>query len=186
MNIKSNTWLPVFPGFYETIFEPHDDVINEDIEDQVHDAELKQVMFEKLYMSTEYSEAVKDYQNQVVKECVSFMNGELSEFVEDITLEGLVSPREYNFYNDSINVEIVFSEKNIRNIKKFISDNAGAWREYLKERYTSYSGFMSSHDNFPESCEWQVEAALNDRHNAGAILQFICSVKEINIDALYD
>jgi hypothetical protein len=59
------------------------------------------------------------------------------------------------------------------------------WKEYLKQTYTSRDGFISHHSNNPDAEEWDIETALTDRHNAGAILEFLCGENNITSETLY-
>jgi len=188
-NITIGTWLPVFPGFYGTLFDGEDmyesefDYINEHVQPE----ELALAMTTNFYSSKASTVLWKDYEESVAKQCVNIIEKELKDkgFVESITFEEISSPKYYNFSNDSINITVVFSAANLQVIRQFISGNYAHWREYLKETYTSCSGFISHHANDPGAEEWFVDNALNDRHNAGALLTFICGELEINEETLY-
>ena len=191
--MKVNTWLPVFTGFYGTIFDSdsQDDFIQQDISDYCYENKLSNNVKEKLndevFSSNEFSTGYKDYQDRVCKSVTATIEQELKELkvVKSIKMERLVSPREYNFSNDSINIEVVFTKKNIKEIKNIISDNMDKWRDYLKDHYSSYDGFMSFQDNYPESGEWQIDNIFkkgfkNQFTNTGAILNFICEINDID------
>ena len=61
----------------------------------------------------------------------------------------------------------------MKNIKNYLKDNSKNWEVYLKEKYTSCDGFMSFHDNYPDSEQWEVKNAVQDEHRLGSILNFI-------------
>ena len=188
-NLITGTWLPVFPGFYGTFFDgEHLDEYEQDfIKEQIEDEKLRECMIENYYNSQAQEELFRDYQKSVSIQCVGIIEGELKpEFVTKFDFEGLRSPKEYNFSNDSINIEVEFSVENIENIKKFIADNFEEWEKYLKDHYSSYSGFMSFHSNNSQDEEWNIEEALKDDHNSGSILEFICQIKNINSEFLYE
>lgn len=187
--ITAFTWLPVFPGFYGTYFDG-DGLYGREIE-YIHEhysEELAKVMVDRLYSSKAHAKLWKEYTESIAKQCISIIWNNLRNlgYVTEIKFEELHSPKEYNFYNDSINVMIIFSAENIEKIKTMLQEHKDEWKEYLKSHYTSCDGFISSHDNYPESEEWQVEKALQDSHNSGALLNFICEENGITDEVLYN
>jgi hypothetical protein len=202
---KTNTWLPVFSGFYGTIFQPDYDYITEDLKElqnadscyssskteselatyiKNHNSAEIQGIIEKFIYNESYDYLNNErYETAVCKKACSAIKDLLieHELVTNLKYQKIVSPKYYNFSNDSINISITLTNKNIENIKKIIKENYYEWTDYLKDTYTSRPGFASWHDNFPESEEWNIETALQDEHNTGSILEFI--LKEIlNID----
>jgi hypothetical protein len=188
-NITISTWLPVFPGFYGTMFdeeimyEQEIDYINE----RILPEELAEAMVDNLYNSKAGSQLWKDYTESIAKQCTKTIEAKLKElgFVEAIKFEEISSPKYYNFSNDSINVEVIFSAENIQAIRHFISEHFAQWKEYLRGKYTSCDGFTSHHANVPGAEEWFVDNALNDGHNAGAVLDFLCGENKIDQEYLY-
>jgi hypothetical protein len=196
MKVKNavKTWLPIFSGFYGTIFDTdsQDDFIEQDISDYCYDnklsAEQKEILLDGVYSSNAFTVGYKDYQDRVCLSVTSTIERELKEMgvVKSIVMEKLVSPREYNFTNDSIDIEVVFTKANVKEIKKIVSDNIEAWKEYLSNHYSSYDGFISSHSNDSEANEWDIEIALQGSHNCGSVLNFICQLSEIDEYLLND
>jgi len=191
MNIETGTWLPVFPGFYGTILDDIIDCQEEQdldyIAEDYADKELAEAMKEHFYASQAQSDSYHESTKFIAMKCVELIEDKLKElgFVTKVEFETLSSPKEYNFANDSINIDVVFSPENVAKIKAFIKENYEAWTKYLKENYTSCSGFWSSHDNYPDSNEWELDTALNDSHNAGSVLEFLCRLNEIDVEYLY-
>lgn len=164
------TWLPLFPGFYNTIFEPDEsneiDYINSQREYnnlQPIDADLIEFDYES-------------YENEVAKGCVEFVENILIDMnvIKEIKFESVVSPQYYNYSNDTINIEVEITEKNIREIQKLISENITDFKSYLKDKYTSRSGFIPHYSN--DSNDWDIKECLDHKHKAGAILDFILSI----------
>jgi hypothetical protein len=181
--IKTGTWLPIFPGFYGTFFEANDGYVVEDIKEYFPD-DFSNVE-EFLYRSKEYDRAIDQYKEDVVERCCEVIEKWLKEVqvIKSLKKEKLVSPREYNFYNDSVNIEVTFTKKNVTTIKKIIKKYEKEWEEYILKRYTSYDGFISSHSNNFESDEWQINNAITNSHNCGVLLQFIL-LMEMDEDGL--
>jgi hypothetical protein len=181
--INIETWLPVFPGFYDTIFEP-DTTDEEDYQNKERADYLPKIKWDDLDFDSE------QYENDVMKQCCSYIEGELKSkgFVTSIKLQSINRPREYNFYNDSGNVEIGLTKKNIKAIKQYIIDNETAYREYLSREYTSCSGFMSHCSN--EVSDWyeytdNFTNFSKKGHYLGSILEFICRNENIDQEFMY-
>jgi len=155
-----NTWLPLFKGFYGTIWDG--------------DSELDSFC--------EYNEVNSDdvdvdwlgYRQKIAISITSEVESQLIELglVESVKFETIISPNYYNFVNDSIDVEIV---PIVDSIVSYIHSNYDAFNSYLKQRYTSRDGFISFYPN--NAIEW-AENTLNfsvldkDSHVLGTILDF--------------
>ena len=174
--VSTGTWLPCFPGFYCSIFEPCEDMINENLEEYFTGRELENIL-ENFYCTAEQSRANSEYEKNVCKEFTSAIECELIEkFVSRIIFDDIQHPKEYNFTTDSVNVQVYFSKTNIRNIKSFLKENFTEWEKYLKSHYKSCSGFMSWYGYAADGEDWKdIDECLTDKHKAGSILQFICN-----------
>ena len=186
---KTSTWLPVFPGFYGTYFDTDDYQINDDLEEIVRTEidtsnneglklfeETMKYLYQFYYgYSKSQRESWKEYRQEVSECAVRYMKNILcaKQYIIDMQFEELISTREYNFANDSINIIIEYDDECLEHIKREIMNRESEWKEYLKERYTSRSGFISHHSNNPKDTEWQIEYAMTDPHNAGTVLEFI-------------
>ena len=178
---KVKSWLPIFPGFYNTIFE-----YNSEDSDIDYFNELRQE--KKLAGIVEFDNIEFDYDsynNDIAKSCCNTLENELSKFISKIEFENVSSPREYNFRNDSINCTYTLTNENFNNIKTFIKNHLKEFEIYLKNTYTNYDGFISFHSN--NSNDWKITKKLlkKNTHNIGSILEFICQVKQITQKSLY-
>ena len=120
-----------------------------------------------------------------------FIENQLKELgiVNTIKFQSISSPREYNFVNDSGNIEIELTELNILAIQEYIKTNETNYRQYLADTYTSYDGFISSYSN--EVCDWyEYTNDFSDfsgrMHYLGSILEFICKNEGITDDMMYN
>lgn len=173
-----NTWLPVFPGFYSTIFEPDEECEIYHINDLRTENDLPPLPFEAIKFDYE------GYQNDVAESCCNIIERELSDFITSLKFQSVSSPREYNFRNDSVNIAVELSEDNEKTIKKYLLDNNEDFRKYIKNRYTSCDGFMSFYSN--DSNDWFLDADLLEHdHKLGSVLEFICEMLGINDETLY-
>lgn len=176
---KIETFLPVFPGFYGSIFE-----MNEEPEIEYQSEDLKK---ELNYDDFDYDN--KGYMIDVCKKAVNVVEQELKHVLKsliNIEFQAVSSPREYNFENDSINVEITL--KDTKEIKKYLYDNKDEYSEYLK-RYTSCSGFISYHPDTFDGWKDNTNDFTNlseNGHYLGSILDFICVNEDITDMTLYE
>jgi hypothetical protein len=180
----TKTWLPLFPGFYGTTLEPDEIKEEESLENLNSEREVNGIPRIDARDSDTFPVEMIDFDYQKFMYEVSEQFSENLEFelkdegvLEKITYEKLRSPREYNFTNDSVNVEIIFNQENIENIKLFIENHYEQWKQYLKDRYTSMPGFIPFYSNDPN--DWPIEESLQHEHKAGSILDFICQVLEL-------
>lgn len=171
-NIK--TFLPVFSGFYNTIWEFDYERLEYEIKEQRKE--------NGLYSEIDFDDIDIDftqYMDDIAKSFCERLQGELSDFVESITFENVYSPKAYNFSNDSVNVSIV---PKTDNIKDFIYKHKEDFSEYLKNKYTSCDGFISYHANDFETWENETNNFTDfsaNEHFLGSILQFICDIEDI-------
>jgi hypothetical protein len=174
---KIKTYLPVFPGFYSTIFEPDEENEISYINELRAEKGLGEVKFDDI--DFDYT----DYYNQVAKSVTNVLYNELNDFVKDINFEELISPKYYNYSNDSINVEITLTKENESKIMSYLNENKDSFEKYLSENYTSSSGFISSYDNSYN--EFMLDKPLEHKHKLGSILNFICENEGITQETLY-
>jgi len=171
--IKVNTFLPVFPGFYNTIFEPDEESELHYINDERQSKGLEPLN------SCEVEFNYEDYRQAVCEQACNYIEQELKHVVKAIKFEELNSPKYYNYSNDSIHCEIeIYVEK----IKKYIIEYQDDFKTYLKRNYTPQSGFIPYHSNSP--MDWYNN--IEDQHKCGAILDFICENEEVTQYEMYE
>ena len=179
--MRVQTFLPVFDGFYNTLFEDLiDNTVDNAIEyhNEQNDTNLSYDNFDFDYASI---------QNEICKDAVIKIEEKLNEIGINCSIkyETLVSPRDYNFINDSINIEINF--KKFSRVIEILEQNYDLFTQYIKEHYTSCSGFISSYSNY--SSDWIEDIkndAENEDHKVGAVLDFILQeLEEYKPENLY-
>lgn len=170
---KFETFCPLFPGFYGTIFEYEGEENDIGEYNMEHETDLNWDDFNWNY---------KDYHNRVAKAFVNRLESELNAiFPVKIEFQELISPREYNFANDSINVKV---ELNLKVLLTHIKARKEQATKYFKDKYTSYSGFISFHS--PDIDNWLNPSYIiqDSKHRIGALLDCLCSI-EIDRDDIY-
>ena len=163
---KIESYLPLFNGFYNTLFEydrEEDDI--QSFNDE-YGTSLDYEDFDWNY--TERHERISKQICSIVESLLSDENINTS-----INFQKVVSPREYNFTNDSINCEYVISQKQYDLIIDYLKSNWTEFNDWIKDRYTSRSGFISSHSNNYEVWMNNMKSESHLEHNFGAVLEFI-------------
>jgi hypothetical protein len=176
--IKIKTYLPIFNGFYGTFFEAD----NEENElDHINSEREEKGLTPVSYEDCDWD--YKTYREEVVSNCVVEVEDELSNIFNGgvkIINEGLVSPKFYNFSNDSINVEIELSDDAFLEMMTLLEENDKEFKKFIKDNYTSCDGFISSHSNI--HAEWLEALKSKDQnllsHKLGSVLGFI--LNELN------
>jgi len=173
-----STYAPVFTGFYNTIFDESDRFLNMELDDEDQFRENYEVpeeipwdfitdRFSDYIDHTAANKAVAEY---VLDAIPGLYHKDLNLSIE---FEELRSPREYNFANDSIDCKITLD---IDELKKYLDEHKAEFDKFLRDRYTGYSGFISSYPN--STVEWAEDTedfTALDGHYLGAILDFIAA-----------
>lgn len=165
MKATVETFCPLFSGFYNTIW---DGAFDQELDDD--EVDLYEVDWQKLH-------------EEIAKNFVHVMNEYLLKVVDSIEYQSLVSPKFYNFGNDSINVEIKLDTSKLQ---WYCAENKAELDEYLKENYTSRDGFISHYANSYE--EWAEDTNYFtefNQHTLGALLNFYCINEGIEEFDLY-
>lgn len=174
--ITVGTWLPCFPGFYGTYLEPNEESELEFIDDKRRELGLIGSVGDITYPYPEFD--YETYRTTVANRFVGMVEAELKEYLPSLSMvyENILSPREYNFVNDSVNVQVTFDHKELYD---FIVAHTVEFMEYILEHYTSYDGFMSHYsNNYMEWLEDWVDT-MQHSHMLGAMLQFVLHTNDI-------
>ena len=163
---KIESYLPLFDGFYNTLFE-YD---NEDDDIQYYNDEYG-TDFDYEDFNWNYTERNERISEKICGILESLLSDENLKMT--INFQNLVSPKFYNFSNDSINCEYVISQEQYNLVIDYLKSNWTNFEAWIKNRYTSRSGFISSHSNNPEVWMNNMKSESHLEHNFGAVLEFI-------------
>ena len=159
-NKTIESFLPVFCGFYETIFSPSEENV-----------------IEEPFNFDNYDFYYDDYRNEIARACVNGISKQLAEYgIKGLKIEyqSIHSPKYYNFETDTIHVKYKLTLKCIASINIYLKENKEAFDKYIVRHYTSYDGFMSSWSNNSEVWHNEYLTDAKDlRHCFGAVLEFI-------------
>src|SRR5688572_11202133 len=123
--MKYETFAPLFPGFYGTVFEydREDDNINSYNEEYKTDLNFD-----------DFDWDYKEYENRVSKAFVNRLETELKQFLPiKIEFQEVQSPKEYNFTNDAINIALKLDLNKLIALIKARKEQAA---QYFKDKYT--------------------------------------------------
>lgn len=177
---KIETWLPVFSGFYNTIWEPQTDTEIAYINERRNEGGFAPIGYNDC--EWDYS----GYQERVAEGVTKRVGAATIDagLIQAIEYQRIKSPKEYNFRNDSIDVVVTLTRGNEKAILSFLKVNETTFSAYLKEVYTSYSGFISHYPNI--IAPFMADSPLNDKHKLGAILNFCCGVVQVDEMTIYE
>jgi ABC-type transport system substrate-binding protein len=156
------SYLPVFTGFYNTIFEADEEICIEE---------------GKTY--EDYKWDYEEYHQRVAKSCAVIVGEQLKDLGIKVEFKALVSPKYYNYTNDSINVAYHLDGNAFTNLLKYVLDNKDDFDGFIEHNYTSYDGFMSFFSN--DGTEWLTEYIFKEEklnHVFGACLEFYLEMEE--------
>ena len=169
--ITVGTWLPCFPGFYETFLAPDESQELEYIDDTRRELGLIGRVGDYA-LDSSITFKVAEYEEEVAKRYTNLVEAELKEYIPSITIgyQDIVSPKEYNFATDSVNIEVTLNPDDLFG---YITQHLEEFREYIKEKYTSYDGFISHYSS--SYLDWLEpwESTVKHAHQLGAMLQFV-------------
>jgi len=171
---KYDTFCPLFPGFYGTVFE---------YDGEGNDIEYYNEENKTDYGYDDFKWDYRDYSNRVCKSFVNRLESELSHLLPvKIEFQEIYSPKEYNFTNDSINVSI---EVDLGQLIELIKEREKQAKEYFKNKYTSCSGFISFHSPFYEDWINPTYILQDEKHRVGALLDCLASIEIDEDDICY-
>ena len=175
-NLKTvATWLPVFNGYYNSVFDGSDSTIDYEIEldeseYQEHYEELfkagvsHEFFMENLYNYIDFSDCYESASSNI---CDGLLNLDDTGIIKNVIFEKTVSPKYYNFSTDSINCKIQYDFKKLG---KYVLNNFEKYTDYINEKYTSRDGFISSYSS--DVNNWLNFSDLSE-HELGSILNFV-------------
>lgn len=169
--MKVETWLPVFPGFYNTIFESNEEPEIDDINSQRKELKLPEISYDDC--EWDYSE----YRDRIAEASCEAIEEKLKESLPNqenlsITFQKVSSPREYNFANDSIHIEV---EIDIDDLMDYLLDSTTMieFEGYIYEEYKSRSGFIPHYSNDHKDWFRMLRNGEKYEHIIGQILEFV-------------
>lgn len=191
LNNELEILAPVFPGFYNSIYDFDDDYISDYPVEDVLDLEGVSCPVDILTAYTcnhdiidiRYKDYMHDVSEKFVEAVEEFLRTELHDEI-NIVFDSISSPSFYNYTNDKVVATMKLSDAAANKIDEFLEDHLDDWREYLKKNFTSCDGFISFYSNKPE--DWPMYFTSMDAVEAQAVLSFIIKTLDNNyVESLY-
>lgn len=178
------TWLPIFPGFYNTIFEPEEKDEIESLNETRNENGLAPLTWNE-YDQIGFNYA--DYRNEVGKSCTAVVCNELLllGFINSYEFEAIDSPKEYNFRNDNISISVGYNKTNAKNLYKYVKANIESFTAHVKKHCSSYDGFISFHSNLASDWLFDTNNFQNfgDTYKLGFVLEWALKCHLLEIDS---
>lgn len=173
--IKQETWLPLFTGYYESIFDGSNDFVECETEIELSDYKynfprlVKEGVTHEFYTQNlwDYCDFTKSYEASSESICDGLMQLDSAGIILEVRYQSTSSPKYYNFATDSINCEIIYDSIKL---KDYILSNLTAFETYIENKYTSRDGFSSSYSN--DVNDW-LNVDDYSAHTLGSVLQFV-------------
>jgi hypothetical protein len=162
------SYLPVFIGFYDTIFQP-----------------IEENYIEDGYNYDDYDFDYQKYYIDVSIQCTKAIEKQLSDFNIKIEFQELVSPKFYNYENDSIYVKYILNSESYDKVFQYLIENKKNFGAYLENRYTNHDGFISFYFNDADNWLNYLKDKFKLMHTFGSVLDFILNNEGYNYDELY-
>ena len=169
MKTTQETVLPLFTGFYGTVFDLYEDWYECEHDHLVNHEGMSEGEAGNKLDACDIRPAHLAVAQGLADGFESLFNSHFDTKIK-ITFDSLDSPREYNFANDRIFCNIEYDK---REIVKLVNDNRQEFSEFLKEHFTSCDGFSSHYSN--DIDEWDIEEMQDFCANeTWTIFQFLC------------
>lgn len=164
--------LPFFAGFYESVlynsdtlyYEVNDgdnlDYYRERFEDETLEPDDLDIDFEA-------------YKEDVSKAFVEAFDLCTPDFVKEIEMTELSSPRFYNYSTDKLYANVTFEDDWKAGVMSFMEKNKEALAERIKKDWTSYDGFMSFIENDYDKWVEEFQKDEPDERYIGSMLGYI-------------
>jgi hypothetical protein len=182
-SISNQSVLPAFKGFYGTFFDP--DYIQEQTDFLFDDEQLNEIDLND-------GESIEAYKKMVGEKSTEIVEYNVNKFLDTkfkFTFQEIWSPKEYNFSNDKIHIQIDFTKNDFDTLIEYVQKNMTQFKEFLKDNFTSRSGFFSFHSNDVDVWlkEYIPTILINEESEyLGFLLEFVCQNENYDDGNLYD
>lgn len=161
--------LPDFIGFYNTGLDDFE--ISDDIESY---GDVTHEQYELIDWEAVHTSIGKNWLDKFWEQNNEYLRG---FGISKMTFKFIDSPKYYNYSTDKLVLDVTFNKAKFQTaIRKFIAENQNEFESYIKDAYSSRSGFISFYSN--DATEW-IESLLKNELNDNVVfegfLEFILS-----------
>lgn len=159
----------IFSGFYESELSPDDY-----LRDESYAFNLE---YPYEFDIVDY----KAYENDISKENTDLIFDKVKDkgIIKSMEFKELDCPREYNFRTDRLVINMEFDENKLT--KYCFEDKRGSFEKYLRETFTSHSGFIS----FVNSNINEFENEVKDDLHWNVMVEFYL-LEEVDFDEVFE
>ena len=186
---KQKSYLPIFTGFYNGIFDR--DVMLENAID-MYNSEYDTNFTYIYYNSDEFAKEFGKLATEKVQDALTIILKSNKEYIFNLEFESVWSPNAYNYATDEIQITANFDDNFLEIVKKYLTTNKENFGSYLERRYgdglrgCAYWMFSESKDpNFWIKELTNVQNWKENKTDFSAVLDFILKNESYDVDSLY-
>lgn len=176
--------VPVFPGFYNTIYEFNHDTfdsnLNWELECISDVPPIPDGIIDELANKVDvYDVNIYKYEDDIGESFCEVLTEHFRDLFNfetfKINFKEIDRPSFYNFKNDKIIAEVEYTDEEATVLEDFVEEHIDDWSEYLKDHFTSCDGFISFYSN--DYTEWPTYFDSMDEVESQYFLSFILKKK---------
>ena len=138
--------LPFFAGFYESVLY-NSDTLYYEVNDEDNMEHYRYIFEDDSLEPDDLDIDFDTYKKDVSEAFVEIFHNCCPDYIKDIKMSELTSPRFYNFDGDKLYTNITFDDGWKDEFLAFMAKNKETLAERIKKDWTSYDGFMSFMSN---------------------------------------
>lgn len=140
--IQAKIQLPIFSGFYETIYDYTLDAYLERNYSAINQDEMDENEFEiVMYSDEDKLDARNSIAKSITKNFIELTNQHLNLLL-DLEFVEMYSPREYNFSTDQIICNLKLTQEQYTTIINKLKEKQEEFQKYLTKYFTSSDGYV--------------------------------------------
>ena len=176
--------VPIFPGFYNTIYEFNHDTfesnLNWELENLSDVPPIPDGIVDELANKVDvYDVDIYKYEGDIGESFCEVLTEHFRDLFNfetfKIKFKEIDRPSFYNFKNDKIIAEVEYTDAEATVLEKFIEDHIDDWDVFLRDHFTSCDGFISFYSN--DYAEWPTYFDSMDEVESQYFLSFILEKK---------
>lgn len=186
---KQKSYLPIFTGFYEGVFDT--DTMLENAVYMYNDYYGTDFTYME-YNFDEFAKGFGKIATEKVQEAITKILKPKSKYIFSLEFESVWSPNAYNYATDEIQIIINFDDNFLKKIINYLKRNKYEFEGYLERRYgdglrgCTYWMFSESKEpNFWIKELTNVQNWKENKIDFSAVLDFILKNENYNADSLY-
>ena len=186
---KQKSYLPIFTGFYNGVFDTDYALENAIyMYNEEHDTDFTYID----YNSEEFKKDFGKLATEKVQDALTSILKSNKECTFNLEFESVWSPNAYNYATDEVQITVNFDDNFLEIVKEYLTTNKENFGSYLERRYgkslrgCTYWIFNESEDpNLWINELSNVQGWKENKIDFSAVLDFILKNESYNADSLY-